>query len=128
MNKAKIDRDIPAAYRALNDAKIVEDGKIDAGFRGQIATFGAAVSMGSLLSAIAFFSEKNKSDVPREKLLDALFLIIQTHDGNGSTDCKDLYQYAAARPGCQEEVLNAAIALKLAINLYPKREKDAKQE
>ena len=127
MNKAKIDRDIPAAYRALNDAKIVEDGKIDAGFRGQIATFGAAVSMGSLLSAIAFFSEKNKSDVPREKLLDALFLIIQTHEGNGSKDCKDLYQYAPAHPDCQEEVLNAAIALKLAINLYPKREKDEKQ-
>ncbi|MBQ6986376.1 MAG: hypothetical protein IJQ25_05245 [Oscillibacter sp.] len=128
MNKAKIDRDIPAAYKALNDAKIVEDGKIDAGFRGQIATFGAAVSMGSLLSAIAFFSEKNKSDVSREKLLDALFLIIRTHDGNGSGDCKDLYQYAAAHPDCQEEVLNAAIALKLAINLYPRREKDEKRE
>jgi len=128
MNKAKIDKDIPAAYRALKDAKIVEDGKIDAGFRGQIATFGAAVSMGSLLSAIAFFSEKNKSDVPREKLLDALFLIIRTHDGNASGDCKNLYEYAAAHPDCQEEILNAAIALKLAINLYPRREKDEKRE
>ncbi len=120
MNKASVDRDIPAAYEALKDAEIVQDGKIDAGFRGQIATFGAAVSMGSLLSAIAFFSEKNKSDVPREKLLDALFRILQSHGMD--SEYKNLYQYAAANPGCREEVLNAAIALKLAINLYPKRE------
>ena len=121
MNKAKVDGYIPAAYQALKDAEIVQDGKIDSGFRGQIATFGAAVSMGSLLSAIAFFSEKDKAAVSRPKLLDALFRVLQS----GGMDAKyqNLYQYAADRPDCQEEVLNAAIALKLAINLYPKREK-----
>lgn len=128
MNKASVDKYIPAAYQALKDAEIVQDGKIDAGFRGQIATFGAAVSMGSLLSAIAFFSEKDKSAVSRPKLLDALFRILQS-DG---VDAKyqNLYQYAAAHPDCQEQVLNAAIALKLAINLYPKRktDKDSQQE
>ena len=126
MNKAKVDQYIPAAYDALKDAGIVQDGKIDSGFRGQIATFGAAVSMGSLLSAIAFFSEKDKSAVDRVKLLDALFRVLKSNGMDGSY--QNLYQYAAAHPDCQEEVLNAAIALKLAINLYPKRDKDAKQE
>ena len=126
MNKAKVDQYIPAAYDALKDAGIVQDGKIDSGFRGQIATFGAAVSMGSLLSAIAFFSEKDKSAVDRVKLLDALFRVLKSNGVDGNY--QNLYQYAAAHPGCQEEVLNAAIALKLAINLYPKRDKDAKQE
>ncbi|MBQ6207965.1 MAG: hypothetical protein IJK52_12895 [Oscillospiraceae bacterium] len=126
MNKASVDRDIPAAYEALKTSGVVQDGKIDSGFRGQIATFGAAVSMGSLLSAIAFFSEKDKSAVPREKLLDALFRVLQSHGMDRKYE--NLYQYAAAHPDCQEEVLNAAIALKLAINLYPKRDKDAQQE
>ena len=126
MNKASVDKYIPAAYDALKTSDIVgKDGKIDPAFRGQIATFGAAVSMGSLLSAIAFFSEKDKSAVDRPKLLDALFRVLQS-DGMDAK-YQNLYQYTADCPDCQEEVLNAAIALKLAINLYPKRDKDAKR-
>lgn len=127
MNKAKVDGYIPAAYQALKDAEIVQDGKIDAGFRGQIATFGAAVSMGSLLSAIAFFSEQNAAAVDRAKLLDAILSVLQSKK-DAKSDYKSLYQYAAATPDCREDVLNAAIALKLAINLYPKRDRDAKRE
>lgn len=126
MNKGKVDAYIPAAYDALNASGVVRDGKIDAGFRGQIATFGAAVSMGSLLSAIAFFSEKDKSAVDRPKLLDAIFRVLKSEGMDEKY--QNLYEYAAENRDCQEQVLNAAIALKLAINLYPKREKDAKQE
>ena len=139
MNKAKIDRDIPIAYAALKETGIVEqDPKADnrdainPSFRGQIATFGAAVSMGSLLSAIAFFSEKDKSAVERYKLLDAILYILHAHEPDTRYD--SLYQYAAehdghTKPDCREDVLNAAIALKLAINLYPKRKNESdKQE
>ena len=128
MNKASVDKYIPAAYDALKTSDIVgKDGKIDPAFRGQIATFGAAVSMGSLLSAIAFFSEQNAAAVDRAKLLDAILSVLHKDKPD---DCQSLYQYAAQHPDCREDVLNAAIALKLAINLYPKRktDKDSQQE
>ena len=55
-----------------------------------LETVGAAVSMGSLLSAIAFFSEKDKSAVSRPKLLDALFRILKSGGMNGNANTRRL--------------------------------------
>lgn len=58
MNKNVIDNSISIAYEAINKAGISNNGRINKSYRGQISTFGAAIVMGSLESAICYFSEK----------------------------------------------------------------------
>lgn len=136
MNKGRIDKDLRAAYQALDKSGIVEDVEgrkvIDFSFRGQIASFGASISMGSLLSAIAFFSAQNSAEVARDKLMNAILFILKA-DGRAKEDCSSLYAYAAERTDgkekdCREDILNAAIALKLAMNLYPRKNVEKKQD
>ena len=123
MNKNVINQEIDAAYHALENVGIANDKKIDKTFRGQIATFGAAVSMGNLLAAIAFFSEKGSASVERQKLLAAIHEIVSKY-GSIKDKGKDLYDYVrkamddGEEETCKEDIINAAIALKLAMNLY----------
>jgi CRISPR-associated protein Cmr5 len=103
MNKETVDQWIPKAYEAIQAAEIPEaDGKVKKGYRGQISAFGAAIKMGSVASAIAFFSKQGNSDYDRPKLLDAI----------AKTSGKRIQDASA------EEIENAAIAIKLALNLY----------
>lgn len=123
MNKNVINQEIDAAYHALENVGIANNKKIDKTFRGQIATFGAAISMGNLLAAIAFFSEKGGASVERQKLLDAIHEIISKYSFIEDKG-KDLYDYVrkamdnGKEETCKEDIINAAIALKLAMNLY----------
>lgn len=119
MNKNKIDNLIPKAYEAIQKTGIARDDKINSAYRGQISRFGAAVSMGSLLSAIAFFKDQGGASVDRTKLIGAMAMVLGK---------PDLYTYVletAIKPKdknaemkCREEILEAAIALKLAMNLF----------
>jgi CRISPR-associated protein Cmr5 len=130
MNKRKVDKLIPNAYEVLKTAEIVErdkDGnptnKIDTAWRGQVASFGASIAQGSLLAAVSFFSkksEKTKVD-DRSKLTEAIFKLIEDADKNGTPR---LFEYvrkkkdAGKEREAKENILNAAVALKLAMNLY----------
>lgn len=62
MNKRKVDQAISRAYDVLNEIGIVEEinGEpvILKGYKSQISAFGASISMGSLISAVSFYSEK----------------------------------------------------------------------
>ncbi|MDL2324174.1 hypothetical protein LJC61_03355 [Ruminococcaceae bacterium OttesenSCG-928-A16] len=112
MNKRKVDSLIPEAYCVLKEVGIADkSGKIDKGLRGQISSFGASVSTGSLLAAISFFSARGGAAVPRELLMQAIGKLIQQDD---------LFAYVqkAGERRAKEEIINAAIALKLAMNLY----------
>ena len=115
MNKAEIDRLLPDAYKLIKSNGIAsEDGKVQKTWRGQIASFGAAISMGSLLSAVAFFSAQGRASVEREKLLKVIYDLIQPQESS-------LFEYVTARresPEVKEKVINAATAVKLALNLY----------
>ena len=119
MNKKQVDSLIPEAYLMLRDAGIAENGKIDKTRRGQISSFGAAVTTGSLLAAVSFFSVQESRGVPRRQLMDAIFRLIDHK--NGSTDLFD-YVVKSRQAGkeqiAKEEIINRAIALKLAMNLY----------
>jgi CRISPR-associated protein Cmr5 len=131
MNTKAVDALIPKAYQTLTACGIAEKGEIPNGFRGQIASFGAAVATGSLLSAIAFFSRQPEdkdhagkgSDcaVPRHKLLEAIFTLLSPTE---TTGCKDLFQYAQKTDAvtAKELILQGAVALKLAMNLYTVKE------
>ena len=123
MNKAIVNQEIGVAYEVLQECGIAKNGKIVKSFRGQISTFGAAVTMGSLKTAIVFFSADKKAKVERSKLIKAIFEIIKKDEKNKNVDdnIKDLYDYVSKKNNedeCKEKIINAAIALKLAMNLY----------
>lgn len=119
MNKNTVNQEINLAYEALAEAGIAKNGKIEKTFRGQISSFGAAVTMGSLLSAIAFFSQDGASDVSRSKLMDAILIVLKKREP-ANESFQTLFDYAKSlgEERCKEEILNAAIALKLSMNLY----------
>ena len=121
MNKNLINNEIKAAYDALRESGIVDakSGKIKKTYRGQISSFGAAVTMGSLVSAIAFFSENGGSDGERSKLMDAILFVLKKERGIKEQTLFDyVIKHKEEQDECKEEIMNAAIALKLAMNLY----------
>lgn len=126
MNKTAIDRNLSYAYQGIIDAKISKDGKVNKSYRGQISTLGAAITMGSVKSAICFFSEKanNNSDVDRSKLLDAIYYVLRNGEDTKEKykDVKNLKSYVlnadSDKEVLKEDIVNAAIAIKLAMNLF----------
>lgn len=122
MNKNTINQEIQVADEALRVTGIANEGKIVKTYRGQISSFGAAITMGSLLSAIAFFSNDGGSEVERSKLMKAILYILKKNEKAEEKD-QSLFDYVKKYEGenldvCKEEIVNAAIALKLAMNLY----------
>lgn len=115
MNKRSIDKLIPKAYEVLSECGIAKDGEINKAWRGQISSFGASIVQGSLLAAVSFFSAKGGADVNRPLLMDAIAKLIKAD--------KPLFFYVQEtneenEQTVMEDIVNAAIALKLAMNLY----------
>ena len=117
MNKSAVNDLIHYAYHALSDVQIANNGIINKAFRGQISSFGAAVMLGSLTSAIAFFSDNGGASVERKKILAAILLILERDKQENK--CESLYDYVVKNgDSCKEDIINAAIAIKLSMNLY----------
>ena len=134
MNKKRVEKLIQPALDALNDPKCriqnkdsagMFNGGIDGGFRGQISSFGAAVTMGSFKAAAAFFakdSEKSQADVDRGELLRVMYRISSVGDGtwkDAKTIAREIFGLdPSAERQWKEEFINASIALKLALNAF----------
>lgn len=118
MNKKYIDQMIPVAYEKLESCKIAENGIINKAFRGQISSFGAAMTTGSLLATVAFFQNQGSAVVHREYLNKAIFEMIKQVEGTGSSN--NLYEYVQQNNSIEtkEKIVDCAIAIKLAMNLY----------
>ena len=61
MVKKRVDLYIPKAYKVLQQVGIAKDDKVNAGYRSQIASFGAMIAMGSILSAVALLMAKSST-------------------------------------------------------------------
>lgn len=123
MVKKRVDIYIPKAYEVLRIVEIEKDNKINSTFRGQIASFGAMIAMGSILSAVALFSAtKSNASVDRVKLMQAIYAIIKDETGEIPKDVLFEYVTQEIKKGNKntvtEKIKDAAIAIKLAINLY----------
>lgn len=134
MDKRKIEAYLPAAaeqcrgFLVKNPETGVEE--LDFSLRGQISSFGAAVEMGSLLAAIAFFTEKGKAESERQLLIPAIEKML----GIAPDDSLFAQAQKAAQSGerwemqeLKENVLACAVAIKLAMNLFPRKEKDSSE-
>ena len=126
MNKQQIDAYIPKAYNALKDFGIAylhrDVYKIKKTFRGYISSFGASIIMGSLCSAIAFNSQQNHAENEREKLMMAIYYLISGSDSIEGITNLSLLQFVINNKEnetkIKEDIYNAAIAIKLAMNMY----------
>jgi len=120
MNKHLVERFIPDAYTALkNNAVIYKDGKISNTLKANIASFGASVQMGSLLAAVAFFSQQGGADQPRQELLNIIFQILRKQE-EIPEEYENLFDYICKvhTARVKELVISAAVAVKLAMNLF----------
>ena len=136
MNKRKVEKMLPTALKGLKDdaCGILKDGKIDKNFRGQIAAFGAAVTMGSFKSAIAFFGAKGGSDVERQNLVRLMYYVthnehwmqtepIEDEEKRKKKEAEKIVEEVIGMDVSQartarEEYLNASLAIKLALNAF----------
>ncbi len=138
--KKDIDSLIPSAYQVLKKVGIANEyNVIIKTYRGQISSFGSAVKNGSLLSAIAFFSIQGNSATERQKLMEAIWKLLNENQliGNGIRNpennrtknmeagsnnyIKELFEYVCLNKDdkrLKENIINCAIALKLAMNIY----------
>ena len=115
MNRKVVEENLNVAYEAIKKCKISDNGKINSTFRSYISQFGVSVVQGSVLAALSFYNEKEK------KLVDAIMYILS----NGKFKKKDEYKNIDLVNVLEskiiidkEDVINASIALKLALNLY----------
>ena len=98
---------------------------MNSSFRGQISSFGAAVVLGSLKSAVAFFAYDGGASVPRSKLLLAIYQVIT---GTKTDNPGVVFEYICKYDNRQtkEKFINASIAIKLALNFFD-LDKDEKE-
>ena len=123
MNKAEVNEMLPKAYELLKKHNIVKNNKINKSWYGQISVFGSAISTGSLLSAIAFFSDSGSCSVDRQNLLPVIFDLIKDDFIIDNNPPKKLFDLARINMGenelmVKESIINATIATKLAMKLY----------
>ena len=105
---------------------IAKDGKITKTFRGQVSTFGAAVTMGSLKSAVAFFADKGASTVERTELLKAMYYVIQKGENNeyqfneSNFEPTNIFEYICRNDNNQtkEKFTDASLSVKLAMSFF----------
>lgn len=134
MNKKRVDELIPYAYEVLKNVNICEEDKdnpgnlvVDSTYTAYISSFGAAVTMGSLISAVAFFAaspetNKKRSSADRGKIGKAILEVLKRK----YPEIRDesLFEYVNNHEQTNHEkemILDAAVAIKLALNLYPKK-------
>ena len=136
MNKIRIEESIEYAYDFLKNSEIVDKDKnaIDNVYRGYISSFGASTVTGNLLSAIAFFSKKEEEKKEKEdkdyrsELMKVIFEVLKKHkfekykkevtESNLFDYARSRYKNLSDRNRVKEEILDYAIAVKLAMNLF----------
>ena len=129
MNKNRVDQYLPRAIEALDSehCKISNvKGELSKTFRGQISSFGAAITMGSFKAAVAFLasdSQNESSKISRSKLLQAIDYVIDSKldkPRDAKTICIDIFNERDAGKinAIEEKYIDASIALKLAMNAY----------
>lgn len=123
MNKKEVERFIPIAYHVLkNNERICTNNQIPKGLQSSIASFGASIAMGNLLSAVTFFSKQGQAAQPRDELMKIIFDIIKEDRKETIKQTTTLFEYICENIDqeilIKEKVIDAAIAVKLSMNLF----------
>lgn len=126
MDKNRINKLLPIAVEVIKN-KLSEP--IPNEFRGYIASFGAAVTMGSLPAAVAYYSAASKNAKEDRTKLPVMILEVLKVENEAIT-VDTLFDYVTSFKNdnesfaIKEDVLHAAIAIKLGLNLFEIESKD----
>ena len=131
MDKNRINKLLPIAVEVIKK-ELSEP--IPNEFRGYIASFGAAVTMGSLPAAVAYYSAASKNAKEDRTKLPVMILEVLKKENTAITAIKEttLFEYVTSFKNdnesfaIKEAVLHAAIAIKLGLNLFEIESKDQK--
>ena len=125
MNTKKVDQliNITDKYICVSSNKMLnEKGYIPDSMASAISSFGAAVAMGSLLSAVARFI--SKSDETR-KIMDCMNRVLAEYHGEEQIP-ETLFkrvQLASDKRSVREEILDCAVAASLSLRCLRSRKK-----
>ncbi len=137
-----MDERIALGVLVLDKVGIADEKKhtIQSSFRGQISSFGAAVTTGSLAAAVAFFSKQKQAKTDRGLLMVAIYIMIKKSysEINGITeaDVNSMYKSSSLldyvihinnKDKAKKEIIDNAVALKLAMNAYELVDDDKKK-
>ncbi len=119
MNKKKVTALLQTAKESLLMTGLVQNGAINVALRGDISTFGANVAMTSLPAAVAFFTSQGNAAADRQKLMRAVFYCV-TGEMKPEDKIDEIMDYVCHHnsPDVKENVMNAAIAIKLAMHYF----------
>ena len=128
----------PLVAQAIKAAKrhLLHNGEIASEMNGYISSFSASVTNAGLLPAIIFYSHKGGSQEDRPAIVLCLQDLVGYTRGEQSFDLlecvKELYEERSRRnvqvAQLRQEVQDAAVALKMAIRIFPKADKTNKPQ
>lgn len=119
MSKKDIERLIPLAFKAIETCIIKKDGHIDKVYKGYIESFGPTVIQSGLLPAICLYEKKGtSSEGDKIRVIEAIQYILPTDFTNSPSKFSMLVGGRTDKVECKEKIMNAVIALKLAIRTF----------
>lgn len=129
MNKRNIENQIPIAIDLINEFIEGEKffrkedekfGQVPKEYKGYISNFGASIIQSGLISTVAFYEENNSNSNADRKVLTELILKIIYENKKLEWEDKTFLKYILENNNKQtkEEVINAAIATKLAMRVF----------
>jgi len=125
-----IEKILPVAINAVKN-NVLENNKVPKEFNGYISSFGASIIMSGLLPTLVFFSQEGKSKGNRRSVIVAIEEILNANNPDLLSTNKDLLKTVVAKledmaaiERLQDKIQEAAIALKLAIRIFPKSKND----
>jgi len=122
--KKQIENYLKKGLKEINDRDIVHSNKIGKVYFGYIASFGPAVIHSGLLPAIAFYeAETSHAEGDRKKITTMILNIISEKHANNATLLDYCIQHQSD-PLLKQNILDASIALKLAMRTFAKEEKE----
>jgi len=126
----KLEKLIPIAIEAIVE-KIQDKDKKNKGkpipkpFTGYIASFGPSMIQSGLLPTVLFYSEKGDAKADRRKVLNAICWMIREPGKEPMTIVQLMDHIIALKRDTfriKKEILEAVIALKLALRVFPKKQ------
>lgn len=120
MDKRTVDRWIPLAYQLLKGE--YEGGVVPKTVQGYFSTFGAAITTGSLLATVCFFKQPGSSAQDKAIVYRGIEGVLREAGVFPQDTTLQTYVMEETKRdggyGAKEHCINAALALKLALNLF----------
>jgi CRISPR-associated protein Cmr5 len=122
-----VEKMIPFAIKAVKKSKMEEENKkgvVNKAYKGYISSLGAGIIQSGLLPTLAMYKGNEDSDKKKAntgKLLNAIMYVIKEYYHPSERNNNDLFNYALEardQEKAKQEILNASIALKLAIRTF----------